>query len=253
MTLTLIGLGLNDEKDITLKGLEAIKNADIIYLESYTSILQTSFENLEKFYGKKITLANRDVVENKAEQTILKDAKTKNVAFLVIGDIFGATTHTDLVLRAKQQNIEVKYVHNTSILTAVGETGLQLYKFGKTTSIPFDNHNVEAPYNVVKQNKSLNMHTLILLDLNPEQNKFLTINQAIEYFLRMEEKKKENVINNKTIFIACARLGSSEGIIKAGTEKQLPNIDFGKPPYCLIIPGDLHFLEEEFLEMFKAV
>jgi hypothetical protein len=37
--LTLIGLGLGDVKDITLNGLEAIKNADKVFLEAYTSVL----------------------------------------------------------------------------------------------------------------------------------------------------------------------------------------------------------------------
>lgn len=37
--LFLIGLGLSDEKDITIKGLEAIKSCNHVYLEGYTSIL----------------------------------------------------------------------------------------------------------------------------------------------------------------------------------------------------------------------
>src|SRR3990167_6217603 len=152
-------------------------------------------------YNRKIIRAHRDLVENKVEQTILHDAKTKKVVFLVIGDIFGATTHVDLVTRAKQENIKVGYIHNTSILTAIGETGLELYKFGKVTSIPFDNHNVETPYLVLKNNRETGMHTLFLLDLKPDKNEFLTINQAIEYLLRIEEKLKQNLINEKTVFI----------------------------------------------------
>ena len=57
MTLYLIGLGLNDEKDITIKGLEAIKNCDYIYLESYTSLLlNTSIEKLEKLFKLSSTI-----------------------------------------------------------------------------------------------------------------------------------------------------------------------------------------------------
>lgn len=37
--LYIIGLGLNDEKDITVKGLEAIQKCDAVFLEAYTSIL----------------------------------------------------------------------------------------------------------------------------------------------------------------------------------------------------------------------
>jgi len=39
MVLYIIGLGLGNEKDITLKGLEAIKSCQKLYLEYYTSIL----------------------------------------------------------------------------------------------------------------------------------------------------------------------------------------------------------------------
>lgn len=44
--LFIIGLGLSDEKDITIKGLEAIKSCERIYLEAYTSILMVSQEKL---------------------------------------------------------------------------------------------------------------------------------------------------------------------------------------------------------------
>lgn len=37
--LFLIGLGLGDEKDVTVKGAEAIASCSKIFLESYTSVL----------------------------------------------------------------------------------------------------------------------------------------------------------------------------------------------------------------------
>ena len=37
--LYLVGLGLGDAKDITVKGLEIVKSADYVFLEAYTSIL----------------------------------------------------------------------------------------------------------------------------------------------------------------------------------------------------------------------
>jgi diphthine synthase len=44
--LTFIGLGLFDEYDISLKGLEAIRKADLVYAEFYTSCLMGT--NLDK-------------------------------------------------------------------------------------------------------------------------------------------------------------------------------------------------------------
>jgi diphthamide biosynthesis methyltransferase len=44
--LYLIGLGLADEKDITVKGLEIVKRAERVYLEAYTSILHCGKDKL---------------------------------------------------------------------------------------------------------------------------------------------------------------------------------------------------------------
>jgi diphthine synthase len=246
----MIGIGLNDPKDITVKGLEAVKKCDFVYLESYTSVLQCSKEELEKLYGKEIILADRNLVEKEADSTILENAKTKNVAFLVIGDVFGATTHTDLKLRALDAGIEVKVIHNASVLNAVGITGLELYKFGKVTSIPFENKDVEAPYDVLEENKKIGLHTLFLLDLNPKEGKFLSIKDAVEFLLKVGEKRGKKVFTEEHPCIGCARLGSGNPEIKFAYAKELLNGDFGKPPYCLIIPGELHFMEEEALERF---
>ena len=159
MGLHLIGIGMHDEKDITLKGLESVQSADYVYLESYTSLLDSSIEKMEKLYGKKIIVANRELVEKKSEE-ILDRAEKGDVVFLVIGDIFGATTHMDLVLRAQKRDIKVYYVFNASVLTVVGAIGLELYKFGKVTSIPFGNTNVKTPDDVYKKNYKNGMHTL---------------------------------------------------------------------------------------------
>lgn len=44
--LFIIGLGLGDASDITVKGLEIVKRCDFIYLESYTSILTCGQDEL---------------------------------------------------------------------------------------------------------------------------------------------------------------------------------------------------------------
>ncbi|MBS3139706.1 diphthine synthase [Candidatus Woesearchaeota archaeon] len=250
MALYLIGLGLADEKDISVKGLEIVKSCDLIYLESYTSLLQRSKECLEQFYGKKVFLAAREFTEQKTKK-IINEAKTKTVAFLIVGDPFSATTHIELFRQAKENNVEVKIINNASILTAVGITGLQLYKFGKITSIPFDNPNLETPYLVLKENLSLGLHTLFLLDLKPEENRFMAANEAIKILENIELKKKEKIITDDTLVVGCARLGSDDYLIKAGRLSEIKQQDFGKAPHCLIIPGKLHFMEEELLDLYK--
>lgn len=246
MTLYFIGIGLNDEKDITVKGLEIVKKCDRVFLENYTSVLQCSIEKLEKLYGKKIILADRNLVEKNSDEILLNG---RDVAFLVIGDALSATTHVDLMQRAKEKRIDVEIIHNATVMNAVAITGLQLYKFGKTTSIPF--HKSETPYNVIKENKSINAHTLCLLDLDPINNKFLTINEAIRKLLEIEKEKKEKVFTKDTFCVGCARLGSKDFVIKAGSASELEKEEFGDAPYCLIVPAAMHFMEEEILKNYK--
>lgn len=249
--LYLIGLGLSDEKDITLKGLEAVKKCDKLYLESYTSKLTCDISALEKLYGKKLILADRTMVEQ--ANAILADAKKANVALLIIGDPLCATTHWDILQRAKEKGIKTEVIHNASIISAVGATGLQVYKFGKTTSIPFpsEKYEVETPYNIIKENKSIGAHTLVLLDLDPKNNKFMSVNEAIEILRKIERKRNEKVFLPKDWCIGIARLGAKDQKIVAGTITQVSDADFGPAPHALIVPGSLHFVEEEALRFWK--
>jgi diphthine synthase len=250
--LYIIGIGLDNEKDITLKGLEALKKCDFVYLESYTSKLNCSVSDLEKLYGKKIMLADRDLVENKADE-ILDKAKEKNVAFLVIGDPFGATTHSDLFLRAVEKKIKAKVIHNASIINAIGEIGLQLYKYGRTVSLAFpeENYRPESAYDGIKENKKAGLHTLVLLDIKADKGKYMTANQAIKMLLEIEAKRKEKVFTKDTLCIGVARIGSDNQVIKAGNAGKLLDEDFGEPLHALVIPGKLHFVEEEMLKLWE--
>ncbi len=252
MTLHIIGIGLDNEKDMTIKGLERIQKADIVYLECYTSKLNCSFQDLAKFYNKQIHLAHRELVEAD-DNEILQHAKAHEVAFLVIGDPFSATTHLDLMMRAKKEGIKVTITNNASILTAVGITGLQLYKFGKTTSIPFPEKNFqpETAYDVIKQNKAMGLHTLVLLDIKWDQQRFMTVNEGIKILLDIEEKRNEEIFTAETLCVGCARLGSEKPTIISGNATQLLEKDFGPQMHCLIVPSDLHFMEEEALKMWK--
>jgi diphthamide biosynthesis methyltransferase len=126
----------------------------------------------------------------------------------------------------------------------VGEIGLELYKYGKVTSIPFINQDIAAPFEVFKMNQKNGLHTLFLLDLDPAKNKFMVIHDAIDYLFR-------NELNPKQLCIGVAGLGSENPEIKAGTATALFKEKFTKKPQCLIIPGKLHFMEEDALKIWK--
>ncbi len=239
MTLYLIGLGLHDEKDITVKGLEAIKACKKVYFETYTSKLNTAQQNMEKLYGKKITAIPRAFVEEDAEK-LLKEAKKEDIALLIIGAPLAATTHIDLYLEAKKQKIPVEVIENASVLTAIGITGLFLYKFGRTTTIPLNNEKITSPYDIVVTNKKNKMHTLCLLDI--QENRMMTAREGLDYLIRQGLKKE-------TLVVACGALGAPDPEIKAGKAK---DISIKRFPQCIIIPADLHFKEEEALSIWKV-
>ncbi len=252
MTLHMIGIGLDSDKDITLKGLERIKKSSRIFLESYTSRLNVSKEDLENAWGVEIEDAGREMVEKRSDD-IISPAKDSDVAFLVIGDIFGATTHTDLILRAKEKGIGYTLTHNASIINAVSETGLELYKFGKTTSIPFwtDSYKPETAYDVIAMNKNNGLHTLALLDIKAEENRFMRVHDAIMILEEIEKKRGEGVISSDMFAVGCARMGSDNSTIFSGTLEELKKKDYGEPLHCLIIPGKMHFVEEDMLKTFQ--
>jgi diphthine synthase len=251
MTLNFIGIGLNDEKDISVKGLELVKKSDFIYIENYTAKINCNVSYLEKLYGKKVILADRKLVEIDAENTILRQAKTNEVAFLVVGDVFSATTHLDLYLRSKKLQIKTRIIHNASVFTAVGTTGLQLYNFGKTASIPFLNENIETPYDVLKLNQKGNMHTLFLLDVKERSNDSLSVNDAIRYLLKVEMKRGESIFEDSSLCIGCTKLGSLDQIIQGGKAKDLLKYNFKNGMHSLIVPAKkLHFMEEEALKLY---
>ena len=246
MALYIIGIGLHDKKDITVKGLEAVKRCSEVYLENYTSRLACPIDELEQFYGKKVVLADREFVEQRFEREVLPRAEGKDIALLIIGDVFSATTHVSVMLEAKKAGVETVVVNNASVLTAVGVTGLSLYNFGKVTSIPFGNKDVEAPYDVIKSNDSL--HTLVLLDLDPSKGKFMLAAEAIQFLLGVEDKRKEKVFTKNRKCVVCCDLGSIDPEIAYGSAQELLKKKFSRLPQCLIVPGKLHFMEEDFIQ-----
>ncbi|MDH5807202.1 MAG: diphthine synthase [Candidatus Methanomethylicaceae archaeon] len=252
-SLNFIGLGTYDEKGITLYGLEIAKNCDLIFLEYYTSLMPyLNIKNLEELIGKKIKIIDRKFLED--GRIILKEAMEKNIAILTPGDPFVATTHIDLRIRAEKQGINVRIAHAPSIISIIpGEIGLQNYKFGKSATITFPDNYSEVPYDTLKQNLSLGLHTLFFLDIRIEEGKYMSANDGMAMLLHMENKRKEGIIKPNTLVIGIARAGGPNQLIKGDVIEKLINFDFGPPPHCLVIPGKLHFIEAEALILFAKV
>ena len=252
--LIFIGLGLNDERGLSLKGLEETKTADHVFLELYTSLMpEFSLKQLTNRSGKQVHLVTRRHLEDENGEIILRAAEKGKAVLLVPGDPFVATTHVALRIEAKKRGVRTRIIHSASILSAiVGLSGLHNYKFGKTVTIPFPENFSVTPYNVISQNKKLGLHTLCLLDLKVDEKRYLSIREGLTLLLESEQKKKKRVVTTNTLAVGAARVGSDEPTLKAGSVKSLLNFDFGEPPHSLIFLGKLHFMEAEALVAFAG-
>lgn len=250
--LLLIGLGISGHDDISLRGLNELLGCDEVYVEVYTSdIREGTLERIEEKIGKKITLLKRAEVEE--GKLLVEKAKEKKIALLVPGDPLIATTHISLILSAKKDGIETRVVHSSSIISAgIGESGLHAYKFGKVITIPFwrEGYSPTSPYDGILENNERGLHTLLLLDRDEKLGR-MDAKGCIDVLFKMEAEKKRGLITEETKAVVLSRVGYDEQKICFGTLGELKNKEFGPTPHIVILPGQLHFLEEEYLLYFK--
>lgn len=243
--LTLIGTGVCF--DLTADGVAALRKSSEIYIETYTNLIsEEKISALEKTLNTKIIRLGRKDVES---SFLIKRARNAYVSLLVSGDPLIATTHLSLILDAKKAGVETRIVHNSSIYTAAaGKAGMQMYKFGRTCSIPNPRPNY-APtswFDMVKENLGRDAHTLVLLDTEPQPMDAKTALDLIEGIDR------GGLLKNKSI-VALSRVGELDEKISCGEMEKLKKSDLGKPPFVLIIPGKLHMVEEEYLNYSKVL
>lgn len=244
--LTFVGLGLYDERSVTLEGRAAIRDADRVFAEQYTSRLAgASMADLEAFHGVEIDVRDRAGVEQDPEP-ILAAAEAGEAAFLVGGDPLVATTHVDLRLRAHDRGIDTRLVHGTSAQTAAsGLTGLQNYRFGKATTLPFPGSRgpdvPESVLDTLAENRARDLHTLVFLDIEAEEDRYLTADAAAAVLAEHSPDR---------LAVAVARAGSPEPVVAADRLSALAERSFGDPLHLLVVPGSLHELEAESLRAF---
>jgi len=249
--LTFVGLGLYDERSVTVAGRDAIRDADRVFAEFYTSrLVGADLESLEQYHDTAIEVRDRAGIERDPEP-ILVAAETEDVAFLTAGDTMVSTTHADLRLRAEERDIETRIIHGTTAQTAAGSlTGLQNYRFGKATTLPFEGaHGGDGvPDSVVatiEDNRSRDRHTLVYLDIKVDDphwsdsdDTYMTADHAAE-LLATEFPE--------TLAVVVARAGSPSPTVVADSVASLAAMDFGKPLHLLVVPAELHPIEEATL------
>ncbi|MFP3950845.1 MAG: diphthine synthase [Candidatus Bathyarchaeia archaeon] len=246
MTLSLISIGLHDERDLSLRGIKEARECDVLYAELYTTRLSSCIESLSRVTGRDIEPLSRRGLEEESDK-LLEEAEEGHIGIFVGGDCLSATTHISLTLEAKRRGIDARIIHGSSIFTAIAETGLSIYKFGGTVTLPLpDRGPVDSVTRVIRENREWGLHTLILLDLDIESERYLTIPEGLDRLLESGDLPPD------TLAVGVARLGSSDPVIKANSANLLRLHDFGDPPHALVVPGRLHFLEAEALEVIAS-
>jgi diphthine synthase len=234
--LYLISLGLHDEKDMSLRALATAKMCDSVYVEFYTNRAKTDVKALSDLIGKPVTELDRHGLEERSA-SLLREAKDRHVAVIVPGDALTATTHVSLLIEAHSKGVKTEIIHGSSIISAVGETGLQVYKLGRTVTLTDPVQ--ESLLSALEVNKKAGLHTLVLLDIG------MTAGHGLELL-------KDRTENDNKVVIAC-NLGGENRTIDYGTIEELlkGEKDLDTEPAVIIIPGELHFMEKEYLETLK--
>lgn len=240
----IIGIGLNPNQ-ITLEALEAIKNCNDIYIDNYTNIFSCGqLEQLEKTISKKITKLNRTQLEQ--EMLFLKEGS----CLLVIGNAFSATTHYVLIKEAFKKNLQVKTIAGISIFNYKACSGLSEYKFGKTTSVvyPLKNYKPTSFYDAILENLKINAHTLCLLDIKVDEQKYMSVKEAC---VLLEEIDSEKKLNNLICVALFGMSGNTEKIITFDF-KDYDKINIETFPQTLIICGKLNEIEMRAIDEYRT-
>lgn len=248
--LFLVGLGL-DVKDLSLKAIEAIKSSDLVYYESYTAPLDQEYLlYIEKATKKKPKKLSRSDLEENSKRLIYH-AKKSTVSILIPGDPLVATTHHTVLDSARNEGVKTGVIHAPSIFSAlIGESRLDIYKFGPTTTIPFwsKRYKPASFIDVIKNNLKNGEHTILLLDFDSAKNSSMRLEEAIRTII-YAGKQKGDASLGEIKAIAFGNLGRKNTTVRYGNLRELERLakEFCEKTTSLIIPAKLNFAEEAAL------
>lgn len=250
--LLLIGLGLRT-KDLSARALEEIKDADLLFIETYTAFITNDYiAYITKQAGKRPTLLKRGDLEDNLKKTVSM-AKRKKMVILVIGDPLIATTHSIILNEARTQGIKSEVVHAPSVFSvAIGESGLDVYRFGPTVTIPFwsKHYRPTSFITVIKNNIDNNEHTLALLDIDQEKGRPMSIEEAA-VLLDAVDIKAPRIIGMDHKILILGNLGRKDQAVRyvtlSGINSKIKK-EFKGKVLSLVIPSKPTFAEEESLK-----
>ena len=251
--LYIVGIGLSP-KHITQEALETLRACEKIYLVTYTSkYSDADTKDLEELVGKTVQVLTRTQTENEFG-SILNEARKPKIGLAVFGNPLNATTHIQMLLDAKEAQVKAKVIAGISIFEFVAFTGLDRYKFGRTTTVVFqeEDYEPESFYDAILENKKIGLHTMCLLDIKSDEGRLMGIGHAISILERIEERREQNVLS-ESVLVGIAGAGSEGQQIRAGTAEQLKSHDFSVYPQSLIVCGKLNEKEIEALRSLSGL
>jgi len=243
--LVFVGLGLDDERGLSSRAWEALRASDEVFAEEYTaSAPDGTLDRISASLHRRVQRLDRAALESEAP--ILEAlGRSPRVALLVVGDPFAATTHVALRLAAEGAGHTWSYLPNASVLSAAaGWLGLMPYRFGRPVSLPFPAPGFAptSPLEQIAANRERGLHTLLLLDLRPEEGRYLDAGAALG--LLRERDPDGRYLPRGTRVAVAARVGRSDAAGATGTIEELARTDFGPPMHAIVVLApELHFEE----------
>ncbi len=242
--LYLVGLGLSPDH-LSEEARRILSSVETVYLDTYTNVLrEEDILAYERAVGRTFLRAQRKDLEDGMKK-LIDEARRKDVAIAVSGDPFTATTHVSIYVEALRNDIPVQYVLGISIHTAaISLSGLQHYRFGSIVTVPYLWKESPSFYERIHRNMRNNLHTLLLFDLHPEP---LDMKTALNALLYWEKRRRLRVIELGDLVVGMARIGREDCFRFVGTVEELLDVEWGDPPFSLVVPAELHPFEEETL------
>lgn len=247
--LFLVGIGLA-ENDLSIGAIEACRRSEL-YLDAYTSFVDQKRVNaLSKSLGREIKLLKRPELEENARELVSKALK-RNIAILVGGDPLIATTHKILYIEAKRAGIRPVIIHAASVFTAaMGESGLDFYRFGPTCTIPkwSEHYKPVSFYNTIQNNIENGKHSMLLLDYDAAEKQTIPLAEAVKTLESAESHYKKNQIKDSTKLMVLHNIAMKSQKIIFTTIKGAKKIVLNRGPTLIIIPAKLTDIETEIIK-----
>ncbi len=127
------------------------------------------------------------------------------------------------------------------------------YRFGRTVSLPIPTESFQptSPLEAIAANRSRDLHTLVLLDLRPEEGVFLSASRALAMI--RERDPQGGFLRDSDRLAVVARVGRPDASAWVGSFARLRALDFGAPMHALVVLAPtLHFEEEAALRRYEV-